>query len=135
MTSRKGKQRRQQESQLRRAKQNSAVNTMVDAGPRLPPGAVRADASQLAHNNTYGALPQFYLDRVITCRQCGKEEVWSAERQKWWYEVAKGNINTQAVLCRACRTIEKERRSEARRIQLEGSRRKRDGRKRERTQK
>jgi hypothetical protein len=52
------------------------------------------------------------------------EEVWPAERQKWWYEVAKGNINTQAVLCRACRQAEKERKAEARRVHVEGVARK-----------
>lgn len=29
------------------------------------------------------------------------EELWPAERQKWWYEVAQGNINTDAILCRS----------------------------------
>jgi hypothetical protein len=74
-----------------------------------PPGAVPADPANLSHNNTYGRLPRFYVDRVVVCRQCAKEEVWPAERQKWWYEEAKGNINTQAVLCRSCRALERQR--------------------------
>ena len=85
-----------------------------------PPGAVMADPSELAHNNTYGRLPKFYVDRVIQCRQCATEEVWPANRQKWWYEVAKGNINTDAVLCRACRAKEKTRKEAAREIHLKG---------------
>lgn len=124
MTSRKRKQRWLQEGRLRRAKQLSGIDPVVEvAAP--PPGAVLADASQLAHNNTYGPLPQFYVDKVVVCRQCAAEEVWPAERQKWWYEVAKGNINTQAVLCRACRESEKGRKAEARRVHLEGMERKR----------
>jgi hypothetical protein len=91
----------------------------------LPPGAVASDHSQLAHNNTYSPLPKFYLDKVVVCRQCGKEEVWPAERQKWWYEVAKGNIFTEADLCRACRQVAKEQKADARRIHLEGAARKR----------
>ena len=67
-----------------------------------------ADPTELAHNNTYGRLPRFYVDRVFQCRQCEVEEVWLAGRQKWWYEVAKGNINTEAVLCRAKEKIRKE---------------------------
>ena len=125
MTSRDRKQQRLNESKLRRAKQISGVNP-TDENAELPPGAVAADTSQLAHNNTYSPLPRFYVDKVVVCRECGKQEVWPAERQKWWYEVAKGNINTQAVLCRACREVEKERKAEARRVHLEGVARKRE---------
>src|SRR6185295_13597984 len=89
-----------------------------------PPGAIVADPLLLSHNNTYSRLPRFYVDKVVQCRQCGKEEVWPAERQKWWYEVAKANINTQAVLCRACRHAEKERKAAARRVHMEGVARK-----------
>jgi hypothetical protein len=74
-----------------------------------PPGAVPAVPANLSHNITYGRLPRCYGDRVVVCRQCAKEEVWPAERQKWWYEEAKGNINTQAVLCRSCRALERQR--------------------------
>jgi len=84
-----------------------------------------ADHAELAHNNTFDLLPKFYIDRAIVCRQCGTEEVWPAERQKWWYEVAKGNINTDAVLCRSCRESKKAQKAEARRTHLEGVARKR----------
>jgi hypothetical protein len=114
MTSRKRKQQRLTEGQLRRAKQVAGVDP-TNKDTKLPPGAVVADASQLAHNNTYGPLPRFYVDKVVVCRECGKEEVWPADRQKWWYEVAKGNIHTQAVLCRSCRKTDRERKGEARR--------------------
>ena len=89
-----------------------------------PPGALMADHEELAHNNTYDRLPTFYVDKVVVCRQCGKKEVWPAERQKWWYEVAKGNINTQAVLCRSCREKERVRKDETRRVQLKGLKKK-----------
>ncbi|MDR0777155.1 MAG: zinc-ribbon domain-containing protein [Azonexus sp.] len=119
MTIRKRKQQRLEEDRLQRAKQLSGVDPTDEYTP-VPPGAVTADAAQLAHNNTYGLLPRFYMDKIVVCRQCGKEEVWPAERQKWWYEVAKGNINTQAVLCRSCRSADKDRKTEARRVHLEG---------------
>ena len=125
MTSREGKEQRLSESQLRRAKDAANVDT-TDQDAKLPPGAVMADASALAHNNTNSPLPRFYVDKVVVCRECGKEEVWPAERQKWWYEVAKGNINTQAVLCRGCREAEKDRKAEARRVHLDGVARKRE---------
>lgn len=79
-----------------------------------------ADHSELAHNNTYGPLPRFYVDKLVICRDCGAEEVWTAEQQKWWYEVAKGNINSEAVKCRACRIKDKERKAVARKVHLDG---------------
>ena len=76
------------------------------------------------YNNTYGVLPRFYEPRPFTCRDCGAEEVWTAKQQKWWYEVAKGNIYSQAVRCRPCRRIEQARVAEVRRIAEEGIKRK-----------
>jgi len=123
MTSRTRKQQRADESRLQRARQLAGIDP-GDKDVSPPPGAVVADPLLLGHNNTYSRLPRFYVDKVVQCRQCGKEEVWPAERQKWWYEVAKANINTQAVLCRACRHAEKERKAAARRVHMEGVARK-----------
>lgn len=73
----------------------------------------------LAPTNSYGRPLFFergyYLDAPFKCKDCGKEEVWSASQQKWWYEVAKGDMFTEAARCRACRQKEKARRDEARR--------------------
>ena len=118
MTSERTKKRRLQDGRLKRAKALAGGDT-CDPGIDPPAGAIIADQAELAHNNT-GRLPRFYVDKVIVCRQCGTEEVWPAERQKWWYEVAKGNINTGAVLCRSCREKEKARKEEARRVHLMG---------------
>ena len=120
----KRKRRRLDKARASRVKASAAVGR-TDVNAAIPPGAVAADPAQLAHNNTYSPLPKFYVDKPVTCRQCGTEEVWKAERQKWWYEVAKGNIFTQAVLCRACREKDKDRRATARRTHLEGVARKR----------
>ena len=78
----------------------------------------------LAPSISYGA-PDFvsrgyYVDQAFTCISCQCEEIWRATQQKWWYEVAKGNVESRAVRCRACRRVERERSAEARRIHLEG---------------
>lgn len=125
MATRKRKQERLKDAALKRAKELAHIDVR-DENIVPPRGAVLADPAQLAHNNTYDLLPRFYVDRAITCRTCGKEEVWPANRQKLWYEVAKGNINTQAVLCRACRNKEKERKAEARKVHLDGLAKKRN---------
>ncbi|MCM2264572.1 MAG: zinc-ribbon domain-containing protein [Desulfuromonadales bacterium] len=126
MTSTQSKFTRLKQGQLLRAKALAGIDT-TDPSVTPPPGAALADQKELAHNNTYGRLPSFYVDKVVVCRQCGKEEVWPAERQKWWYEVAKGNINTTAVLCRACREKEKQKKNAARRVHFEGLKKKLSG--------
>jgi len=102
MTSQDTKDRRLNESRLLRAMEYSDLDT-TDPEVEPPPGSVLADQAELLHNNTYSRLPRFYVDQFVVCRNCGVEEVWPANRQKWWYEVAKGNINTTAILCRKCR--------------------------------
>lgn len=73
-------------------------------------GIEQADLEILGrHNNTYGLLPEFYVARPFTCRDCGAEEVWTAKQQKWWYEVAHGHIDSRAVRCLACRRARRER--------------------------
>ena len=82
----------------------------------------------LAPNNSYGAPDfvrrGFYVDRPFRCIDCGKAEVWTGTQQKWWYEVAKGFAYTTAVRCRLCRTKQRERSAESRRIHLAGLERK-----------
>ena len=70
---------------------------------RHHPSSVPADHSKLAHVNTYGLLPDYYIDKPFTCRDCGKREIWKADSQKWYYEEAKGHIDATAVLCHDCR--------------------------------
>ena len=80
---------------------------------------------QLAYKTRIARCRNSNVDKVVVCRECGeRRSIWPAERQKWWYEVAKGNINTEAVLVRACRHAEKDRKTEARRVHLEGIARK-----------
>lgn len=71
------------------------------------PSAVAVDHSKLSHINTYGSLPEFYLDRPFICRQCGKREIWKAKDQKWYYEEAVGHIDAVAVKCYDCRKAKK----------------------------
>lgn len=125
MSSKKSKAYRLKQSRLARAKTLAGIDT-TDPAVKPPPGAVLADQQELSHNNTYGRLPRFYVDKVVVCRQCGTEEVWPADRQKWWYEVTKANIYADAVLCRACRAKEKKLKEEARRVHMEGLKKKRD---------
>lgn len=78
------------------------------------------NASLLAPYNSYG-VPAFvergyYQDTPFACAHCHVDQVWRATQQKWWYEVAKGHVETRAKLCRACRQIERRRKVLARKL-------------------
>jgi len=66
-------------------------------------GAVEADQSQQVSSSPFHPGPTHYVDRRFTCCDCAAKEVWTAEQQKWYYEVAKGSLLAKAVRCRACR--------------------------------
>jgi len=87
---------------------------------RMPSGAIRAEQAKLLHDRTLGQRPRFYADKRFTCVECGTEEVWTAAAQQWWYEEAKGKIATRANRCRACRRTGRLRRSQERRVHVEG---------------
>jgi len=84
-------------------------------------GQVLVNPTLLRPTNSYD-IPdfvqrEFYVDRPFVCKDCGKAE--------WWYETARGDVWTVAVRCRPCRRRERERKTEVRRIQLEGIAKKR----------
>jgi hypothetical protein len=79
---------------------------------RHHPSAVPADHSKLSHINTYGSLPEFYLDTPFVCHKCGKTEIWKARDQKWYYEETKGHIDARAVECHDCRMTKKKARGD-----------------------
>ena len=71
----------------------------------IPEGAVMADPSKQVPNNSWGAPVLFYVDKPFTCIDCRKSEIWSAQQQQWYYEVAKGSLYATAVRCRECRKV------------------------------
>jgi len=81
----------------------------------LPPGAVAADTSRQVPVGPYGSRKSFYVDVHFTCCDCGSNEVWKAEDQKWFYEVARGSLYKTAVRCRDCR----QKRSATRKVQIQ----------------
>lgn len=87
-------------------------------------GEAVVNTAALELSTSYGfpefAARGFYVDTPFRCKDCGKEEIWTATQQKWWYEVAKGHVDTTASRCRPCRVKERSRRDEARRVHLEG---------------
>lgn len=107
----KSNKQRRTEIKARRLERASAVARLDPRGlgSASPLGAVPADLSKLAHNNTDGLLPSFYLDSPFTCRDCGSQEVWTAKQQKWWYEELQKPIDSRAVRCHPCRVARRAR--------------------------
>jgi hypothetical protein len=62
----------------------------------------------------------YYVDMPFNCKSCGTAQVWTETQQRWWYEIAKGDVWTIAVLCRPCRKREQARRAAAREVHLAG---------------
>ncbi len=100
-----GKQRRLEIKEQRRKKIKALkkIDTTSSIENMQPLYSVVADHSQLDHINTYSPLPNFYVDQPFTCQLCNASEIWTAKQQKWWYEIAKGHIDSTAVHCRKCR--------------------------------
>ena len=102
-----GRQRREElrQKRLERAKRLEERLRESPHGVAWPGAGVEdADRALLArHNSTCGTLPAFYVDQVFTCRDCGREQVWTAKQQKWWYEDRLAPIDSKAVRCLPCR--------------------------------
>ncbi len=91
------------------ANEGRLVNGVV-----LPHGAIAAKLSEQAPNGSWSP-PLYYVDEPFTCVDCGVDEVWTAARQQWYYEVAKGSIYSSAIRCRPCRHKVKSRKESQRR--------------------
>ena len=121
----KSSKQRRQEIKARRLQRAKRQACQVRARPvDRPIGTVVVTPSLLRRNNSY-SIPDFvqrgyYQDRPFRCKDCGIDEVWTAAQQRWWYEVAQGDVWTTAVRCRTCRQREQARKAEARRTHLEG---------------
>jgi hypothetical protein len=123
-----GKQRRAEIRTKRKERETKQQLLARRQPPPRPLGTAPVNEDSLAPYKSYGApdyvMHGYYQDFPFRCQDCGKEEIWTAAQQKWWYEVAKGYVYSTATLCRPCRRKEQERRVEARRVHLEGIARK-----------
>ena len=121
----KSNKQRRQEIKAHRLRRKAQKARIINTRPvDRPVGTVAVTPALLRPTNSYG-IPDFvqrgyYQDRPFHCKDCGVEEIWTAAQQRWWYEVAQGDVWTVAVRCRACRQQERARKAEARRIHREG---------------
>jgi hypothetical protein len=111
------------EREAKRQAKAIALKALQDR-EKIPGDVVLCNLNLLAPSGSYSVPPfvtrGYYVDIPFQCIDCQKQEVWLATQQQWWYEVAKGDVASLANRCRPCRKIERDRKTEARRIPLEG---------------
>jgi tetratricopeptide (TPR) repeat protein len=83
----------------------------LDYKPGLPRGAVRGDVREqylclMCHVPRY-----FYVDAGRSCIQCGRDFLFSAAEQKFWYEELKFYGTSVPVRCQECRRQKRTERS------------------------
>ena len=91
------------EKETNRAKQEAERLKGEQARAEKARSRIQADLSRQAPNNSFAGGRLYYEDLEFTCQGCGRQEIWTARQQQWWYEVAKGHVFSTAVHCRACR--------------------------------
>ncbi len=70
---------------------------------KKPAGAIWADPAHMVSVSAYPVMPLYYADKAFTCARCGQNQLWTAKQQKWWYEIAQGELQSTAKHCRPCR--------------------------------
>lgn len=119
---------RRAKKQQKRARAASTDVRIIRAGADTAPCNPRLLAPYSSYGEPSFVTRGYYVDVEFQCVDCKVEETWRATQQKWWYEVAKGNVWAGAKRCRACRRAERDRSAESRRVHLEGVAKKRAAR-------
>ncbi len=81
---------------------------------------IPVDKSKIISRRAIPSIPDHYWDVSFTCKDCGKEELWTAKQQKRWQEEQGGEIEAIAIRCRDCRRKLKARREAARKVHFDG---------------
>ena len=71
--------------------------------PHARPKVIPADLSQQQPNNSYAPILK-YEDKRMSCADCGRSILWTAEQQRYWYEDVTASIYARVTLrCDQCR--------------------------------
>lgn len=89
------------------------VEGWIVDGNEIPASAIPADPHRINLGGSY-SKPTYFEDLEFTCIDCGKEQVWKAEDQVWYYEASGAPYYSTAKRCRICRAAERKRKNEAR---------------------
>ena len=78
---------------------------MIKSADEIPAGAIPALPSDQNKGSNWGEyrVRRWYQDNEFKCKDCGKEETWSAVEQLHYYEIAKGKAINEPTRCFECR--------------------------------
>ncbi|QQL43901.1 zinc-ribbon domain containing protein [Sulfuriroseicoccus oceanibius] len=108
---------KREKAERREEKRRREVEGLLREGKLLP-----VDDRKVVSRSVLPRIPEYYRDVEFVCRDCGKDEVWTARRQKVYYEELGGEIEGRPVRCALCRKLERERKAEVTRSMREGMR-------------
>lgn len=79
--------------------------------PPMPAGAVRGDVYQ-QHFCPICHIPRyFYVDQERSCVECGRDFVFAASEQKYWYEKLQFHFDSVPIRCPECRRKQRSRKA------------------------
>jgi hypothetical protein len=78
-------------------KRNHQFNEALRRRPVLPSSYPDAQNHQGGYSAKF-----YYQDIHYTCAGCGRPGVWTAQQQKKYFEVQKGNIHNEPKWCYQC---------------------------------
>ena len=96
-------------------KSSTDLQTGLREGTIIP-----VDRTKIFSHSVLPTIPDYFRDRPFKCKDCDKDDLWTAKEQKRWYEELGGEIESVAIRCRPCRQKEKLRKEQARREHLDG---------------
>lgn len=86
----------------------------IQDADEIPNDALPVDPDRINLGGSWH-IPKFFRDQPFTCRDCGKDEIWKAKDQQWYFETSGAPFYQSAVRCRDCRAKERKRKQAARR--------------------
>ena len=98
-------------SHIRTFERDARIQHLLEAGiiksaKEIPDGAIPASLDFFQSTRSSYSLcgrPPYYRDIEFCCEDCGKECVWTADDQRYWYEQLRGSPYSTAKRCSGCR--------------------------------
>jgi hypothetical protein len=92
------KRKREQKRRAKLQKEGRLVK-----GVEIPKNTLAADPDAQNHGGGY-SVKFHYQDIHYACAGCGRPGIWTAQQQKKYFEIQKGNIYNEPKWCYECHT-------------------------------
>jgi hypothetical protein len=97
---------RKQKTQIKRVDRELRLEALLREGfigsfTDIPEDAWPASI-EVARQGAYTKV-LYYRDKPFVCKDCGRESIWKKEDQRYWFEIRRETIYSNAVRCHECR--------------------------------